>query len=191
MRPTDPLQLTPAAAGIAFIVVKKMTNKPKPVAYGGGGHGKPPGYRAQTGGFNPMAAMGGFAGGSAPSFGGGGGGGAAASFYGAAPGSRDIGGGGFGAPAGPDHNTIVRTLHQCIQEQRIGFFYQDPRAVDAIAQRIAASGAISEISQEWRLTPDIAVDLCKLALFDIVVLCDDSAAMRGEQGGERINDLRA
>jgi hypothetical protein len=182
-----------AAAGIAFIVVKKMTNKPKPVAYGGGGYGKPPGYRDQSSGFNPMSALGGFAGGGAASsfMGGGGGGGQAASFYGAAPGSRDIGSTGFGGAPTPDYQTILRTLNQCIQEQHIGFFYQDPRAVDAIAQRIVASGAIADISQEWRLTPDIAVDLCKLALFDIVVLCDDSAAMRGEQGGERINDLRA
>lgn len=49
---------------------------------------------------------------------------------------------------------------------------------------------MSEISADWNLTPDVAIDLCKLALFDIIVLCDDSAAMRGEQGGERINDLR-
>lgn len=165
-------------------------NKPKPnmVQYGQ----KPPGYhRDAPGGFGGgggFGAPGGFGG--APSFGGGGGG-AAASYFGGGGGSRDIGGGGYGAPAGPDHQTILRTLNNCIQEQHIGFFYQDPRAVDAIAQRIAASGAIEDISQEWRLTPDIAVDLCKLALFDIVVLCDDSAAMRGEQGGERINDLRA
>lgn len=171
-----------------------MTNKPKPQY---GGYGKPPGYRDAPGGFGGM--MGGFnpnggggfggppGGFGAPAYGGGG---AAASFYGGGGGTRDIGGGGYGAPAGPDHQTVLRTLHQCIQEQRIGFFYQDPRAVDAIAQRIVASGAIAEISQEWRLTPDVAIDLCKLALFDIVVLCDDSAAMRGEQGGERINDLK-
>jgi hypothetical protein len=47
-----------------------------------------------------------------------------------------------------------------------------------------------EIAEEWRLTPDIAIDLCKLALFDIVVLVDDSAAMRWEQGGERMNDVK-
>lgn len=184
------------AAGLAFVVVKKMTGPKPPKMLGG--YGQQPGRRDVPG----MGSLGGMFGGGG---GGGGfgqpppygssGGGAAASFFGGGGGggTRDINGGavgGYGGPPGPDYNAVLRTLHHCIQEQHIAQFYPDPRAVDAIAQRIVANQSVQTISQEWQLTPDIAIDLCKLALFDIVVLCDDSAAMRGEQGGERINDLR-
>lgn len=127
------------------------------------------------------------------------GGGAAASFFGGGGGgghgTRDINGpgGGYGGPPPPpmvDHQTVLRTLQHCIQEQNIQAFYRDPRAVDAIAQRIVANDSVGIISDEWNIPANVAVDLCKLALFDIVVLCDDSAAMAGEQNGERINDLR-
>lgn len=37
---------------------------------------------------------------------------------------------------------------------------------------------------------EIASDLAKLALFDIVLYVDDSGSMAFEQGGERIDDLK-
>ena len=35
------------------------------------------------------------------------------------------------------------------------------------------------------------LDLAALSLYDTVVLCDDSASMRLDEGGERIRDLKA
>lgn len=173
-------------------MVKKLSNRRnnKMIGYGG----QKPGQYGGYGNYRDMLPGGGGGGGfgAPPAYAGGG---AAASFLGGGGGggygSRDIGGpGGPAPPPITDYNTVLRTLNHCIQEQNIGSFYRDPRAVDAIAQRIVANDSVGIISDEWSLPPDIAIDLCKLALFDIVVLCDDSAPMAGEQNGERINDLR-
>lgn len=37
---------------------------------------------------------------------------------------------------------------------------------------------------------EVALDLVKIALFDVVILCDDSGSMAFEQNGERIDDLK-
>lgn len=37
---------------------------------------------------------------------------------------------------------------------------------------------------------EVALDLVKIALFDVVILCDDSGSMAFEQNGERIEDLK-
>ena len=37
---------------------------------------------------------------------------------------------------------------------------------------------------------EIAFDLAKLALFDIILYVDDSGSMAFEQGGERVDDLK-
>lgn len=37
---------------------------------------------------------------------------------------------------------------------------------------------------------ELAADLVKIALFDVVLLADDSGSMQFEQGGERIEDLK-
>jgi len=60
-----------------------------------------------------------------------------------------------------------------------------------IAAKVASSGVIEKVAQEWKLPMELAVDLvsgdsvpacsadaqAKLALFDIVILCDDSGSM--------------
>lgn len=59
--------------------------------------------------------------------------------------------------------------------------------MESIAQRVVQTGAVQRVATEWRIPQDLAIDLVKLALFDIVVLCDDSASMRN---GDRISDLQ-
>lgn len=43
------------------------------------------------------------------------------------------------------------------------------------------------LAQRWQLPPELALDLCSLALYDIVLLCDDSGSM---QFDDRIDDSR-
>ncbi|KAL1409196.1 hypothetical protein Q8F55_006026 [Vanrija albida] len=90
---------------------------------------------------------------------------------------------------GPDFNRVMQVLMQCIQEQRIGAFYRDQRQVEAVAHRIVNTGAAQRLASAWQLPPPIAIDLIKMALFDTVILVDDSGSMRFEQKGARIEDL--
>ncbi|KAK9248161.1 hypothetical protein V1506DRAFT_453300, partial [Lipomyces tetrasporus] len=78
-------------------------------------------------------------------------------------------------------------LQRAVQENGLQAFYP-PGSVDALASRI--SGQISTISQQWKLPFEIAVDLVRLALYDIVLYVDDSGSMAFEENGERIDDLK-
>lgn len=44
--------------------------------------------------------------------------------------------------------------------------------------------------QTWKLPLEIGSDLIKLALFDVVLLVDDSGSMAFEEDGSRIDDLK-
>jgi hypothetical protein len=63
-------------------------------------------------------------------------------------------------------------------------------SVDQVAQRIVQTGALQKLSSMWKLPMELAIDLAKIALFDVVVLIDDSGSMAFEQNGERIDDLK-
>jgi hypothetical protein len=84
----------------------------------------------------------------------------------------------------------VQVLNQCIQEQHIQAFYRNPADVQRIADRVVQTGALQKLAAQWRLPAELAVDLVKIALFDTVILVDDSGSMAFEQGGERIDDLK-
>ena len=88
-----------------------------------------------------------------------------------------------------DSRFILNILTTCVQEQKITAFYP-PGSLEQIAQRIAQSGALDRIASEWRMPKEIASDLARLALFDIVLYIDDSGSMAFEEGGERIDDMR-
>jgi hypothetical protein len=74
-------------------------------------------------------------------------------------------------------------------QQHLQAFYP-PQSLDQVAQRVYVSGALQQLSQAWRLPTELAADLVKISLFDVVVLVDDSGSMAFEQGGERIEDLK-
>lgn len=59
-----------------------------------------------------------------------------------------------------------------------------------MAQRVAQSGAVDKLAAAWKLPSELAIDLAKIALFDVAILIDDSGSMAFEQGGERIEDLK-
>ncbi|WVQ93606.1 hypothetical protein IAU59_000681 [Kwoniella sp. CBS 9459] len=90
---------------------------------------------------------------------------------------------------GVNHQQILTLLQQCVQDQNLQAFYP-PGSLEPIAQRVAQSGVLAKVAQEWRMPLELASDLVKLALFDVILYCDDSGSMAFEQGGERIDDLK-
>lgn len=94
-----------------------------------------------------------------------------------------------GGAGGVSAQQLVPLLQQCVQDQNLQAFYP-PGSLEHIAQRVAASGALPKIAQEWRLPMEIAIDLVKMALFDFVLYVDDSGSMAFEENGERIDDLK-
>lgn len=80
-------------------------------------------------------------------------------------------------------------LTACIQEKGLQPFYPpNSPQLDQIAQR--ASSQVNILAQQWRVNPEIAQDIVKLALYDVILYVDDSGSMAFEENGERIDDLK-
>ncbi|TYJ51947.1 hypothetical protein B9479_007461 [Cryptococcus floricola] len=94
-----------------------------------------------------------------------------------------------GAGSNSNSQYLSSVLQQCVQDQGIQAFYT-PQFVGNIAQSVAQSGALNRIAQEWRIPQELATEIVKLALFDVVLYVDDSGSMAYEGGGERIEDLK-
>ncbi|GAA6002711.1 uncharacterized protein JCM10292_002979 [Rhodotorula paludigena] len=88
-----------------------------------------------------------------------------------------------------DVATILRILEDGVKDQNLSHFYK-PGSLQPIAQRIAQTGALATIAQNWQLPLEIAMDMARLALFDTMLLCDDSASMSFAENGSRIDDLK-
>jgi hypothetical protein len=63
---------------------------------------------------------------------------------------------------------VESVLTACVQEQKLQAFYP-PGSLSQIAQRVAQSGALDRICSSWNMPKELAADLLKLALFDIVI----------------------
>ncbi|XPS93016.1 hypothetical protein M3J09_002391 [Ascochyta lentis] len=109
--------------------------------------------------------------------------------------------GGFGGPQGgppplqqaqgspAEVQAYKQLLQDCINEKGLQTFYPPGTPVlDQIAQQ--AAGKINQVIQRWRVQKEIANDIVKLALYDIVLYIDDSGSMQFEEEGSRIKDLR-
>lgn len=113
----------------------------------------------------------------------------------AAYGASQLGGGGGGGPS-PERQMILDVLRQCVQDQNIQAFYPDPRAREPIADRIIQSRAVERIENEFGLRTARALDLVQIALFDVVLLIDDSGSMNDravgndKSKGTRIDELK-
>lgn len=83
---------------------------------------------------------------------------------------------------------VLHTLI-CFVPQNISHFYP-PGSLKPIAERIVRTGALTQIAQSWHLPYELAMDLARLALFDIALLLDDSASMQFFENGVRIDELR-
>ncbi|WVQ75490.1 hypothetical protein IAR50_005115 [Cryptococcus sp. DSM 104548] len=84
---------------------------------------------------------------------------------------------------------LVNVLRQCVQDQNLQAFY-NPQSLEIIAQGVAQSGALNKIAQAWKIPMELATELVKIALFDVIIYVDDSGSMAYEDGGERIEDLK-
>ncbi|KAL2429605.1 hypothetical protein ABEF95_008067 [Exophiala dermatitidis] len=96
-----------------------------------------------------------------------------------------------GAPAAPVGNVqgYKSLLQATIQEKNLQNFYPPGHPVlDQIASR--ATQQVAQLAQTWRISPEIASDIVKLALYDVVLYIDDSGSMQFEENGERIDDLK-
>jgi len=85
-----------------------------------------------------------------------------------------------------------RQLEQAIREKGLDRFYgpgtPGAQRLPAIAAR--AGQQIDRLCQAWRIQREIATDIVRLALYDVVVYIDDSGSMSFEENGERIKDLQ-
>jgi hypothetical protein len=60
--------------------------------------------------------------------------------------------------------------------------------LDQIANR--AGTQVAQLAANWRISTEIASDIVKLALYDVILYIDDSGSMAFEENGERIDDLK-
>lgn len=103
--------------------------------------------------------------------------------YGGAPGA---GAGAGAAPSGGlNAQAILQLLISAVQDQKLGAFYPQG-SLEPLAQRVAQSGAIQTLASTWNLPLEVASDLARLALFDVILYLDDSGSMAFEENGSRI-----
>lgn len=88
-----------------------------------------------------------------------------------------------GAQAG----NYLQILQRAVQENQLQAFYP-PQRLQQLASTIGPQ--VQQISQQWRIPMELAVDLVRLSLYDIVLFVDDSGSMSFEENGERIDDLK-
>ncbi|KAK5938400.1 hypothetical protein PMZ80_009370 [Knufia obscura] len=94
-----------------------------------------------------------------------------------------------GQGGGQNVGAYKQLLMSAIQEKGLQNFYPpNSPQLDQIANR--ASSQVQILAQQWRVNPEIAQDIVKLALYDIMLYVDDSGSMAFEENGERIDDLK-
>jgi hypothetical protein len=78
-----------------------------------------------------------------------------------------------------------------IQENNIGSFYPRER-LDRLVQTLAAEAPfkLEKIMREWSVPMEVATDLMKLSLFDVVLYVDDSGSIEFEENGMRKDQLK-
>ncbi|KAK4046134.1 hypothetical protein OIV83_006330 [Microbotryomycetes sp. JL201] len=94
------------------------------------------------------------------------------------------------APSGgPSAEVIATVLQTAVVDQKLQAFYP-PGSLQQIAENVARSGALQRIASDWSIPMEIAIDLARLALFDVILYLDDSGSMAFEENGSRIEDLK-
>ena len=85
-----------------------------------------------------------------------------------------------------------RELERAVQEKGLQAFYgpqsRGGQKLPQIAQRAAQQ--VDRLCQAWHIQREIANDIVRLALYDVIIYIDDSGSMSFEENGERIKDLR-
>jgi hypothetical protein len=80
-------------------------------------------------------------------------------------------------------------MEAAVREKGLQAFYPPGSpALDQIASR--APQQVAQLASQWRINSEIASDIVKLALYDVILYIDDSGSMAFEENGERIDDLK-
>lgn len=96
---------------------------------------------------------------------------------------------GGGAYHAPVNEAALRTkLATIVTQNGLQALYPPP-AFDAVMARLMRVDWAA-LAAHWRLSMELVVDFAALALYDVVIFCDDSGSMAFEEGGERIDDLK-
>ncbi|GAA6021497.1 hypothetical protein JCM10207_005779 [Rhodosporidiobolus poonsookiae] len=81
---------------------------------------------------------------------------------------------------------ILSILEEGVRDQNLSYFYP-AGSLKPIAERIASTGALRTIATKWNLPAEIAMDLSRLALFDVILYLDDSGSITL---GSRMDELK-
>lgn len=84
---------------------------------------------------------------------------------------------------------IQAKLTQIASVNQLQRFYP-PQALSGLASRLDSRVNFRELAARWNMPVELALDLAALALYDIVIVADDSGSMAFEENGERIEDLK-
>lgn len=78
-----------------------------------------------------------------------------------------------------------------IQEKNLQSFYP-PERLDRLVQSLAAEapGKLNRLIHEWAVPMEVATDVMKLSLFDVILYVDDSGSIEFEEKGLRKDQLR-
>ncbi|KAJ5105311.1 hypothetical protein NUU61_002658 [Penicillium alfredii] len=95
-------------------------------------------------------------------------------------------------PATPQQVAAYRQLLiSTIQEKNLQSFYPLER-LDRLVQSLAndAPGRLNKLTHEWSVPMEVATDVMKLSLFDVILYVDDSGSIEFEEKGLRKDQLR-
>ncbi|KAE8145736.1 hypothetical protein BDV25DRAFT_62629 [Aspergillus avenaceus] len=111
------------------------------------------------------------------------------------PAGAPYGGPGRATPAPPATEQQVAAYRQLliatIQEKNLQNFYP-PEKLDRVVQSLAndAPARINNLVHEWAVPTEVATDIIKLSLFDVILYVDDSGSIEFEERGVRKEQLR-
>ncbi|KAJ5583554.1 hypothetical protein N7535_002174 [Penicillium sp. DV-2018c] len=82
-------------------------------------------------------------------------------------------------------------LISTIQEKNLQSFYP-PERLDRLLQTLGAEapGKLNKLVGEWNVPMEVATDVMKLALYDVILYVDDSGSIEFEEKGLRKDQLR-
>ena len=92
----------------------------------------------------------------------------------------------------PQQGSAYRQLLiDTIQEKNLQSFYPPPR-LDHVVQSLAneAPAKLDRLTHEWSVPMEVATDVMKLSLFDVILFVDDSGSIEFEEKGVRKDQLR-
>jgi len=82
-------------------------------------------------------------------------------------------------------NLIYNKLVYAVRNNGLGMFYNNETLIN-LAKRLNTI-PVQKLAQEFKINPEVAVDLYQLALYNVVILADDSGSM---QQDDRIDELK-